>query len=567
MIRTSPPSPSLALPPPRHLLTSSLFLPTSSLPETPPLWLKELSGGNALLLEASSPLSGLLYPLLLTLGPFDSLSLSLSGPPSMATRGRSRSQKHRSRSRRRSRTPTEEREKKDPHGEKRSRSRATPRRDKETRKRSRPSSARGSRRSPPPHRSPPTHRRRENCAIHHKSRHISALNPETWECVPGKECKTENEPNISGIYRFDGTEVHHPLKFFSSLKIIEPFYNRYGVPIENPIAYAAKSLQLSTQDFKGKIKGQGKHSGKKGQDFKGKSPAHKGSRSDQNDFACRNWPTSDVWADAAQVWQEASERKTWPISEPWPSGKLIDPKRKGKGWEDPIGAKGRSGKGKGKTWPDPPPNRKGSGRSSSTISNSRTSVKQEHPRDPSEADDPLDFESLNCKDYNERWDWLKTLAPEEAESWLGEQETIRRQKGAPFPLKWPLPTKASPLHGGPDLESTAHFELAQTWKTAKDKIWNSRFPGIAFCPGCWKKISLKGIELDPSLVEDRVIAHIESKIWDENMSPPQVPLHPSPATWCHLTADRIANLSPDSDLENLEGVPGGVWAGDPSCGY
>ena len=142
---------------------------------------------------------------------------------------------------------------------------------------------------------------------------------------------------------------------------------------------------------------------------------------------------------------------------------------------------------------------------------------------------------------------------------------LRKQKGAPFPLKWPLPTESSSKHGGPDLESTDHFEWAQTWKTVKAKIFDPKFPGTAFCPGCWKKISLNGIGADLSLVEDRVIHHIESKIWDEDMDPPRAPLHPSPAAWCHLTADRIANESPDSG--NPEGVPGGVFAGDPSCGF
>jgi hypothetical protein len=219
--------------------------------------------------------------------------------------------------------------------------------------------------------------------------------------------------------------------------------------------------------------------------------------------------------------------------------------------------------------PDPPPNRggKGSRRSSSTISNRRTSAKQERTRDPSEANDLFDIEFPTFSDYHDQWNRIKSFTPEEAASWLSEAERRAGLSETPFPLKWPLPTKAATQHGGPDIGSRAHFEMAHTWKTATDKIFWGAFPGIAFCPGCWKSISLKGIEDDPSQVEDRVISHIESKIWAENESRPQVPLHPSPATWCHLIADRTANQSPDSDSENLEGVPGGVWADDPSCGF
>ena len=391
------------------------------------------------------------------------------------------------------------------------------------------------------------------------------LHPVTWICLPGKECKTENYDNISGIYRANGTEVFDPLRFFSSGQIFEPFYNKYGIPIDNPFAYAAKSLQLSVHDFKGKIKGSGKHSGKKGLGYKGKNPSHKGSRSEQN-----AWPSPDVWASAELDWQEAS----WPSShshestqeiEPPRTKSKIDPKRKGKGWIDPIGSKGRFGKGKGKILPDPPLNRGGGGSRRSSSTSNRAPAKQERTRVP-EVIDLLDIESPTFSDYHDQWHRIKSFTQEEAASWLSEAESRAELTETSFPLKWPLPTKAA-AHGGPDTGSRAHFEMAHTWKTATDKIFWGAFPKSAFCPGCWKSISLKNIEDDPSQVEERVISHIESKIWTEHESRPQVPLHPSPATWCHLIADRIANQSPDYDSDILEGVTGGVWAGDPSCGF
>ncbi len=79
------------------------------------------------------------------------------------------------------------------------------------------------------------------------------------------------------------------------------------------------------------------------------------------------------------------------------------------------------------------------------------------------------------------------------------------------------------------------------------------------------------IEDDPLQVEERVIQHIESSIWSEQQNRPPVPLHPSPATWCHLIADRTAGegRSPVyvSEIPEEEEPPGGVWAGDPSFGF
>jgi hypothetical protein len=395
------------------------------------------------------------------------------------------------------------------------------------------------------------------------------LHPVTWICLPGKECKTENYDTISGIYRANGTEVFDPLRFFSSGQIIEPFYNKYGRLIDNPVAYAAKGLKISVHEFKdkafefkGKIKGSGKHPGKKGLGYKGKNPSHKGSWSDQN-----VWPSPDVWASAELDWQGAS----WPSShshqeiEPPRTKSKIDPKRKGKGWIDPIGSKGRFGKGKGKILPDSPPNRAGGGSRLSSSSSNRAPAKQERTRTP-EPIDLLDIESPTFQDYHDQWHRIKSFTQAEASNWLLEAEARADAIGDAFPLKWPLPTKAG-VHGSPDIESRAHFEMAHTWKTAADKIFWGAFPKSAFCPGCWKSISMKDIEDDPSQVEERVISHIESKIWTEQESLPQVPLHPSPATWCHLIADRTANRSPVYDSDILEEAPGGVWAGDPSCGF
>jgi hypothetical protein len=66
-----------------------------------------------------------------------------------------------------------------------------------------------------------------------------------------------------------------------------------------------------------------------------------------------------------------------------------------------------------------------------------------------------------------------------------------------------------------------------------------------------------------------VIQHIESKIWDEDMDPPWVPLHPSPAAWCHLTANRISIDGPDTGSHHPDSgwAPGGIFAGDSSLGF
>jgi hypothetical protein len=374
--------------------------------------------------------------------------------------------------------------------------------------------------------------------------------------VLGKHCKTQSEPTITGIFRHDGSEIQNALAFFAGGMVTETFYNRFGAVINNPLAYAAKTLQFSTKNFKGKIKGKGKASGKLRDQIHGQ----KGSKTDQNDYECGHWRDTwaDVWAVAEQVWHEASD--------PWPK---IDP-RKG---HTPIGSKGHPGKGKGKDRPDPP-DRKGSGRGSSTHSNSHKNIGQgkssrsdkrsrRHRRGSSEADDYFDFETISCAEYNEQWDRLKTLSQDEAQSWLDEQQMLRKQQEAPFPLKWPLPTESS-KHGGPNLDSTHHFERAQTWKSVRAKIFDSQFPGTAFCPGCWHRFAI-GPDLSP--VEDRVIQHIESKIWDEDMDPPWVPLHPSPAAWCHLTANRISNDGPDTGSPLEAWAPGGIFAGDPSCGF
>ena len=142
---------------------------------------------------------------------------------------------------------------------------------------------------------------------------------------------------------------------------------------------------------------------------------------------------------------------------------------------------------------------------------------------------------------------------------------LRKQQGASFPLKWPLPTESA-KNGGPNLDSMHHFELAQTWKSVRAKIYDSQFPGQAFCPGCWHKISI-GRDLAP--VEDRVIQHIESKIWDEETDRPWIPLHPSPAAWCHLTANRISIDGPDTSSHHPApgSTRGGIFAGDPSLGF
>jgi len=217
--------------------------------------------------------------------------------------------------------------------------------------------------------------------------------------VPGQHCKTQSEPTITGIFRHDGSEIQNALAFFAGGKVTETFYNRYGAVINNPLAYAAKTLQFSTKNFKGKIKGKGKASGKLRDQIHGQ----KGSKTDQNDYECGHWRDTwaDVWADAEQVWQEASD--------PWPK---IDPRKKG---HAPIGSKGHPGKGKGKDRPDPP-DRKGSGRGSSTHSNSHPPHKnigqskssrpdkrpRRHRRGSSEPDDYIDVETISCAEYNEQ---------------------------------------------------------------------------------------------------------------------------------------------------------------------
>ena len=57
-----------------------------------------------------------------------------------------------------------------------------------------------------------------------------------------------------------------------------------------------------------------------------------------------------------------------------------------------------------------------------------------------------------------------------------------------------------------------------------------------------------GFPAGPDLgdIETRVIQHIEAKVWIEEDTRPRVPLHPSAATWCHITADRISIDGPDT---------------------
>ena len=370
-------------------------------------------------------------------------------------------------------------------------------------------------------------------------RDFSALDPESWACVPGQHCKMFSEDTLTGIYRYDGTEVKNPVAFFASGVISETFYNRYGTIIDNPIAYA----KLSTKGFKGKSKGKGKVSGKSARD---------GSKTQQNDDECAQWRGGYARDPRAR----------------------IDPRT----GHIPIGSKGHPSKGKGKDRPDPP-GRKGTGRGASThhsnshlphkgIGQSKSSRSDKpprrHRREPPEPD-YIDFDSISCAEHADQYNLIKTFSQEEAQAWLDEQRLLRKRQGAPFPLKWPLPTETA-KHGGPDLDSMHHFEPAQTWKSVSAKIYDSEFPGQAFCPGCWHKFSI-GRELAP--VETRVIQHIESKIWDEDADRPWIPLHPSPAAWCHITANRISIDGPDTSPHHPEPgtTRGGIFANDPSLGF
>jgi hypothetical protein len=379
---------------------------------------------------------------------------------------------------------------------------------------------------------------------------------------------------MSGIFRWDGSEVLDPLRFFSSGEVIEPFYNMKGTIIENPIAYAAKGLGISAHEFKdqafafkGKIKGAGKHPGKKGLGYKGKDPPHKGSWPAQ-----ASWSASDAWASAELDWRGASWSSPHSNQESAPhrTKSKIDPKSKGKGWVDPIGSKGSYGKGKGSTLPDSHPNRTGGGsRLSSSSSSNRAPAKRERTRTRGPVD-LLDNDSPTLQDHHDQWTRIKAFTQAAASNWLLAAEERADSVGDAFPLKWALPTKPN-THGGPDIESWGHFEMAVTWETVADKIFWKAYPNSAYCPGCWRSISMTDIEDDPLQVEERVIQHIESLIWSEHQNRPPVPLHPSPATWCHLIADRTAGEGRSavyvSTCPEEEEPQGGVWAGDPSFGF
>ena len=404
----------------------------------------------------------------------------------------------------------------------------SPHRGRERRNHSRSPSGQGKPRSP--HRSSGkarrSSRRQELCSDHGKLRDFSALDPESWACVSGQHCKMFSEDTLTGIFRQDGTEVKKPAAFFASGEITEIFRNRYGTIIKNPIAYA----KLSTKGFKGKSKG--KVSGK---------PAQDGSKSQQNDDECAQWR----------------------------GGHARD--------HNPIGSKGHSSKGKSKDRSDPS-GRKGSGRGASSHhsnshlphkgigqSKSSRSDKQSrrHRRESSDPDN-IDFDSISCADHSDQCNLIKTFSREQAREWLDEQKRLRKKQGAPFPLIWPLPTDSA-KHGGPDLESTDHFEPVKTWKSVSSRIHDVEFPGKAFCPGCWHKFP-EGRDLGP--IETRVIQHIESKICHEDEESPWIPLHPSPAAWCHITAYGISVDGPDTPSHQTNpGMPrGGIFA-DPSLGF
>ena len=337
-------------------------------------------------------------------------------------------------------------------------------------------------------------------------RDTSALDAESHICVPGNRCNMGS--STTGIFRDDGSEVKNPAAFFASGEITETFYNKIGTVIKYPMPYAK---------LPSKGKGKGKISGK---------PAQGGSASWENDAECSRW--GDFYKGHG--------------------GHIHD--------HNPIGSKGHSSKGKGKDR-SAPSNRKGSGRGASThhpashlpykgIGQSKSSrgpdkQSRRHRRESSDPD-KIDFDSISCADHSEQCNLIKTFSREQAREWLDEQKRLRQKQGAPFPLKWPLPTDSA-KHGGPDLESTDHFEPVKTWKSVSSRIHDSEFPGKAFCPGCWHKFPV-GRDLAP--VETRVIQHIEAKVWIEEESRPRVPLHPSAATWCHITAHRISIDGPDT---------------------
>ena len=375
-------------------------------------------------------------------------------------------------------------------------------------------------------------RGQEFCTEHGKLRDVRALDPESYACVSGQRCRIFSEDTTTGIFREDGTEVMNPAAFFASGVITETFRNKFGTIIKNPIAYAKLSI-------KGKSKGRGKIPGK---------PAQDGSKSRENDDECARWGV---------FYKERG-------------GHTRD--------HNPIGSKGHSSKGKSKDR-SAPSNRKGSGRGASThhpashlpnkgigkSQSSRGSDKQSrrHRRESSDPD-KIDFDSISCADHSEQCNLIKTFSREQAREWLDEQKRLRQKQGAPFPLIWPLPTESA-KHGGPDLESTDHFEPVKTWKSVSSRIHDVEFPGKAFCPGCWHKFP-EGRDLGP--IETRVIQHIESKIWDEDEESPRIPLHPSPAAWCHITANRISIDGPDTPSHQTDpGMSrGGIFA-DPSLGF